>query len=83
MKMQENTKKRAGAVTAALAITALVLALAAGIVLLIKGEEAAGAGWILGIYAVVLLAAAAGVLAALGQRLREIKSGEEELAKKY
>lgn len=37
----------------------------------------------LAFYGVILLTVIAGVLIALRQRLREIKSGEEEEAKKY
>ena len=52
-------------------------------VLLISGEEEAGAGGILWIYVAVLAAVVIGVLIALRQRFKEISKGEEDEAKKY
>ena len=47
------------------------------------GDIDLAAAAIIGFYALLGLAVVAGVIAALCQRLREIKGGEEEDAKKY
>ncbi|MGN0978021.1 MAG: hypothetical protein ACI4PH_08205 [Faecousia sp.] len=83
--MQNTIKKKRGAVVSAAVIVGLVgLILAAVLVPLIR--EAYGEGIAVGflvVYGLALVAVIVGVLAALGQRLKEIESGEEEDAKKY
>lgn len=84
--MRNSTKgKRLGAVAAAMVIAGfmllLVAAAAAGIFQTDSAELLALA--VLGVYALLGLAVVIGVIAALCQRLREIRGGEEEDAKKY
>ena len=81
--MQENSKKRSGALLAAVVIITLATLLIGAFVLTIHGREDAGLNGILGVYIAVLAAVIIGVLAALRQRLQEIKKGEEDEAKKY
>ncbi|MGN0736491.1 MAG: hypothetical protein ACI4LP_11885 [Anaerovoracaceae bacterium] len=81
--MQGNSKKKLGSLIAASVIIILVAVLIVAFVLLIKGEEAAGANGILWAYIAVLGAVIIGVLISLWQRFREISKGEEEEAKKY
>ena len=83
--MRDTTKKKRGAVVSAAVIVGLVgIILAAVLVPLIR--EVYGEGIAVGflvIYGLALVAVIVGVLAALGQRLKEIEGGEEEDAKKY
>lgn len=84
--MQDNIKrkKKASIISAAVLIGIFAVWLAVIIFPLIKvclGETVAVL--ILIIYALVILAVIIGILLALGQRLREIKGGEEEEAMKY
>ena len=81
--MQGNSKKKTGALIAAAVIVILAAALIAFFVFIIKGEDVAGADGILWIYVALLASVAVGVLAALRQRFKEIKKGEEDEAKKY
>lgn len=81
--MQGNSKKKIGAVIAAAVIVALVVLLIVCFIMLINGEEDAGADGILWAYIAVLGAVVFGVLVSLHQRFKEIKKGEEEEAKKY
>ena len=81
--MQGNSKKKMGSLIAAVVIIVLVVALIAAFVLLINGEENAGADGILWAYIAVLGAVIIGVLISLWQRFKEISKGEEEEAKKY
>lgn len=81
--MQGNSKKRTGALIAAAVIVVLAAALIAFFVFIIKGEEDTAADGILWLYVALLATVAVGVLAALRQRLKEIKKGEEDEAKKY
>ena len=81
--MQGNSKKKMGSLIAAVVIIVLVAILIVAFVLLIKGEENAGANGILWAYIAVLGAAIIGVLISLWQRFKEISKGEEEEAKKY
>ena len=81
--MQGNSKKKLGSLIAASVILVLVAVLIVAFVLLINGEEAAGANGILWAYIAVLGAVIIGVLISLWQRFKEISKGEEEEAKKY
>lgn len=87
--MQNGTEKKRKSLAAAVA--ALVMVALFGLILLFllsTLEETIGFGVHLAtaflvVYALVVLAMILGVIAALRQRLRELKSGEEEEAKKY
>lgn len=81
--MQGNSKKKMGSLIAAVVIIVLVAILIFAFVLLINGEENAGANGILWAYIAVLGAVIIGVLISLWQRFKEISKGEEEEAKKY
>lgn len=81
--MQGNSKKKMGSLIAAVVIIVLVAILIVTFVLLINGEENAGANGILWAYIAVLGAVIIGVLISLWQRFKEISKGEEEEAKKY
>ena len=77
-------RKRLAAIAAALAVAGVMLLL----VLAAAAEMAGTAAGLLDLVALGLclllgLAVAVGVLAALCQRLREIRGGEEEDARKY
>ena len=85
--VRDNTRgsKRAAPIACALvAVVLLALVLAVLVVPLVGasyGDRVALV--VLGVYALVVLAVIGGVLAALFQRLREIRGGEEEDAKQY
>ena len=81
--MQGNSKKKMASLIAAVVIIVLVAILIVAFVLLINGEENAGANGILWAYIAVLGAVIIGVLISLWQRFKEISKGEEEEAKKY
>ena len=81
--MQGNSKKKMGSLIAAVVIIVLVAILIVAFVLLINGEENAGANGILWAYIAVLGAVIVGVLISLWQRFKEITKGEEDEAKKY
>lgn len=81
--MQGNSKKKMGSLIAAVVIIVLVAILIVAFVLLINGEENAGANGVLWAYIAVLGAVIIGVLISLWQRFKEISKGEEEEAKKY
>lgn len=77
-------KRAAAVVSAAVMVTLMLLTLAAALwPLPYLGEGAGAALALLAVYALVPLAVVAGVIAALVQRLREIRGGEEDDAKKY
>lgn len=79
-------KRAAAIVSAAVMVALTLLTLAAALWPLPYLGEGAGAGAalaLLAVYALVPLAVVAGVIAALVQRLREIRGGEEDDAKKY
>lgn len=87
--MRNDTEKKRKGLAAAVA--ALVMVVIFGLILA-SVVAALGETMIFGIhlgtvflavYALVVLAMILGVIAALRQRLRELKSGEEEDAKKY
>ena len=84
--MRENTERRSGArgAVAAAAGTALVAVLFVGSLLWVMLEEepvpaAIGIMIVYGLFG----AAVVGVFAALRQRLRELRKGEEDEARKY
>lgn len=85
--MPKNTKRSSGTLGAVLAATgtALVVILFVGSLLwtmLQEGSLPAAAG-IMIVYGIFGAAVVIGVFAAMGQRLREIKGGEEDEARKY
>lgn len=80
--MREITKKKAAAVLCA-AVMALLFAVTLAVLLLPALQLRAGEWVALGLGAACILAMIAGVIAAASQRLRELRSGEEEEAKKY
>lgn len=83
--MRDTTKKkRASILSAAVIVGLLGIVIATVLVPLVR--ETYGDGIAIGflvVYGLVLVAVIVGVLAALGQRLKEIEGGEEEDAKKY
>lgn len=83
-KNPKQSKKLAPIICATVVIALLLGYLTA--LLIPLAMESLGLGAVAGIlviYAVVIVAAIIGVVAALKQRLKEIESGEEEDAKKY
>lgn len=80
---ERNRKRAAPLACAALAVAFLGLFLAALLLLLPDAGGDPSAVILLALYAAVVLAMIAGVLLALRQRLREIKGGEEDDAKRY
>ena len=80
--MREITKKKAAAVLCA-AVMALIFAVTLAVMLLPALQLRAGEWVAVGFGAACILAMIAGVIAAAAQRLRELRSGEEEEAKKY
>ena len=78
-----NNSKKTGAAVAALTIVAIMAAFIGVFILIIKGEEEAGADGILFVYIGMFAAIIIGVLVALKQRFKEIAGGEEEEARKY
>ena len=80
----KRKKKRASMLCAAIVIGILGLYLAFILFPLLYSTvgELLAVGLLI-IYGVLILAAIAGILLALRQRLREIESGEEDEAKKY
>ena len=84
MTMEKKAKKRV-AIIAALVVIALMTLYLVGIVIPLV-RETMGVGiavTILVIYGAIILASMVGVTLALGQRLKEIESGEEDEAKRY
>lgn len=81
--MQGNSKKKRSASVAALVMVAIMAGFIGAFLLIIKGEEDAGADGILLLYIGIFAAIIVGVLLALKQRFKEIESGEEEEARKY
>lgn len=79
----DQKRKRTGAVLSALVVILFLVILLGVMGFALLAPEGAVELWILGLYAVIILAVIAGVAAALVQRLRELRRGEEEDAKKY
>ncbi len=84
--MRKTTKGHGltGAVLAAVIVAAVMLLLAGGLLLGYFGEapDVFAAGLVV-IYALIFLAVGVGVVAALIQRWREVRGGEEDDARKY
>ena len=81
--MQRDFKKKRGAITAA-AVIVFIIALFLGLLVMIAVTS--GDRIVFGLYmfyAAVVAAVIIGVIIALNQRLKEIKKGEDEEAKKY
>lgn len=84
--MRKNTRSsgRTAAIVAALGTTAVVLLFFGSLLWVMLEEEPIPAViGIMVVYAILGIAIVAGVLRAMVQRLREIKGGEEEDARKY
>jgi len=81
--MQKNSKRKHGAIMSASLIIIVALLFISIIVLLILGiNDVIAIGFLL-LYVAVIVAVIICILVALFQRLKEIKSGEAEEAKKY
>lgn len=87
--MPNNTKKQRPSRTVPILIAVgaeIVVFLLVGVpvgVILASGEESLAALGIIALYALFGVAVTVGVMVALVQRLREIRRGEEEDAKRY
>lgn len=85
--MRDNTERRSGArgAVAAAAGTALVAVLFVGSLLwvMLEEEPVPAAIGIMIVYGLFGAAVVVGVFAALRQRLRELRKGEEDEARKY
>lgn len=83
--MRNTTKKKRGPILSAAVIIAVLGIYLAVLLFPILGEALGDAVLLelLVLYGLILIAVIVGVLAALGQRLREIEGGEEDDAKKY
>ena len=79
----DRKRKKTGAVLSALVVILFLGVLLGAMGLALLGPETGGAAWILVLYAAVILAVIVGVAVALVQRLRELRRGEEDEAKKY
>ena len=83
--MQKTTKKKWTAILCAAVVVGLLGLFLAAILFPLIGEacgEAVAMGFLL-VYGLGIVAVIVGVLLALRQRLKEIKGGEEDEAKKY
>lgn len=83
--MQKNTKKKWAAIVCAAVIVGLLGLFLAAILFPLIGQavgEAVAMGFLL-VYGLGIVAVIVGVLLALRQRLKELKGGEEDEAKKY
>ena len=83
--MQKTTKKKWTAILCAAVVVGLLGLFLAAILFPLIGEacgEAVAMGFLL-VYGLGIVAVIVGVLVALRQRLKEIKGGEEDEAKKY
>lgn len=83
--MQKTTKKKWTAILCAAVVVGLLGLFLAAILFPLIGQavgEAVAMGFLL-VYGLGIVAVIVGVLLALRQRLKEIKGGEEDEAKKY
>lgn len=83
--MQKTTKKKWTAILCAAVVVGLLGLFLAAILFPLIGQavgEAVAIGFLL-VYGLGIVAVIVGVLLALRQRLKEIKGGEEDEAKKY
>ena len=85
--MRDNTKrnKRLAPIVCAVVAVAFMAVMLAVMIYPLLGDSYGNVAAVifLGVYALIIVAVIAGILAALGQRLREIEGGEEEDAKRY
>ena len=81
--MQKNSDRKSGAILSALLLIIVALLFASIIVLVIPGINNVIAIGFLLLYVAVILTVIIGILVALFQRLKELKNGEAEEAKKY
>lgn len=83
--MQKTTRKKWTAILCAAVIVGVLGLFLAAILFPLVGQavgEAVAMGFLL-VYGLAVVAVIVGVLAALRQRLKEIRGGEEDAAKKY
>ena len=83
--MQKTTRKKWTAILCAAVIVGVLGLFLAAILFPLVGQavgEAVAMGFLL-VYGLAVVAVIVGVLAALRQRLKEIRGGEEDEAKKY
>ena len=83
--MQKTTRKKWTAIHCAAVIVGVLGLFLAAILFPLVGQavgEAVAMGFLL-VYGLAVVAVIVGVLAALHQRLKEIRGGEEDEAKKY
>ena len=83
--MQKTIKKKWTAILCAAVVVGLLGLFLAAILFPLIGQavgEVVAVGFLL-VYGLVIVAVIVGVLVALRQRLKEIKGGEEDEAKKY
>ena len=83
--MQKTTRKKWTAILCAAVIVGVLGLFLAAILFPLVGRavgEAVAMGFLL-VYGLAVVAVIVGVLAALRQRLKEIRGGEEDAAKKY
>lgn len=82
--MQKSTKSRGPVIVAALGTVVVALLFFGSLLWVMLEEEPIPAViGIMAVYAILGIAIIVGVLCAMVQRLREIRGGEEEDAKKY
>lgn len=82
--MQKSTKRRGPVIVAALGTVVVALLFFGSLLWVMLEEEPIPAViGIMAVYAILGIAIIVGVLCAMVQRLREIRGGEEEDAKKY
>jgi len=84
--MRKTTKGHglSGAILVTVVVAAVTVLLAGGLLMgYFSGNTNGFATGIVVVYALIFLAIAGGVIAALIQRWKEIKGGEEDEAKKY
>ena len=82
--MQNDIKKKQGALIAAIVVIAVAVAYLAIFTFgLLDSCESVVLAVVIGVYCLLIVAVIIGVMVALRQRMKEIDSGEEEDAKKY
>ena len=81
--MRDTTKKKAGAGIAALVLIGFLTLFIVALIVAVAAEGELAAMAVIGIYVLIIAAVIVGIGIALGQRIREINSGEEDDAKQY
>lgn len=83
--MRDTTKKKRGAIIAAVVVIAVLSAYLGSFLFAMVAESLEGlaVALIMLVYGGMILAVIFGVVAALNQRLKELDGGEEEDAKQY